>query len=216
MRFLHLRVFFLSLLSFCILMYFVMVAKHIFHLSLVFASISFQSFQQCVFFGGVAGCMNFFFLSLFFVFVSVFIQLTSLCNRFVLSFLFHRQHAELCGFCKASFGFCRFSFKTHVNLICHRPRPISSIDPLARESRDSSPNIVLRGLGQARFGPQSGLGQAQVGTGRARVGPGRARVGPGRARVGPGRAWVGTGRAWVGLGRACFRLGQVIWGRVGH
>ena len=153
MRFLHLRVFFLSLLSFCILMYFVMVAKHIFHLSLVFASISFQSFQQCVFYFGVAGCMNFFFLSLFFVFVSFFIQFTSLCNRFVLSFLFHRQHAELCGFCKASFGFCRFSFKTHVNLICHRPRPISSIDPLARESRDSSPNIVLRGLGQARFGP---------------------------------------------------------------
>ena len=127
--------------------------------------------------------------------------MTSLCNRFVLSFLFHRQHAELCGFCKASFGFCRFSFKTHVNLICHRPRPISSIDPLARESRDSSPNIVLRGLGQARFGPQSGLGQAQVGTGRARVGRGSGRVGRGSGRVGRGSGRVGRGSGWVG--RVC-------------
>ena len=69
MRFLHLRVSFLSLLSFCILMYFVMVAKHIFHLSLVFASISFQSFQQCVFYFGVAGCMNFFLFCPYFLFL---------------------------------------------------------------------------------------------------------------------------------------------------
>jgi len=75
MRFLHLRVSFLSLLSFCILMYFVMVAKHIFHLSLVFASISFQSFQQCVFYFGVAGCMNFFLSVLIFCFCIVLFNL---------------------------------------------------------------------------------------------------------------------------------------------
>ena len=87
MRFLHLRVSFLSLLSFCILMYFVSVAKHIFHLSLVFASISFQSFQQCVFYFGVAGCMNFFLSVLIFcfciVFYSIYIPSSTKCLEWV-------------------------------------------------------------------------------------------------------------------------------------
>ena len=185
-----------------------MVAKHILPLvpSLCFYIILVLS--AVCFFWGVAGCMNFFLSVLIFCFCIGFIQFTSLCNRFVLSFLFDRQHAELCGFCKAFFGFCRFSFKTHVNL-CHRPRPISSIDPLARESRDSSPNArswagtvrasVWVGSGTGR--DRSGTGRAGFGRGSGRVGRGSGRVGRGSGRVGRGSGRVGRGSGWVG--RVC-------------